>query len=191
MTLYRAATAAAVACALVGGVAESSAFAAHPRTAVEADGEGAPAPSTPTELLEFDSRAAAWTVYNVTNKKTVSSNYTNRAQQLGSCKAARAGTTCTISVTKAATRTVGLALGASRATVTAGLNISKSSTVSMSVSCSSPTLRAGQTYRAWPRGKRYSYQVWKTASNTAGVVTVSKSGTLYAFDPGQNAITCG
>lgn len=157
-----------------------------------------PAPSAPSDpptaepqvTPRISPRAATWTVYSVTDKKTTS-GYTDYSQRLGNCKAIRSGTTCTISVSKAATRTVGLALGASRSTITAGLNISSASTVSMSVPCSSPRLRAGQTYRAWPMGNRYSYRVWKTYSNTAGVVTVTKSTTQYAFSPAQNSITCG
>lgn len=125
--------------------------------------------------------------YQLLDKRTVSTDYTNRSNEIGSCRVLTSGASCTVTTSVSATVSVGLDLGASRGFVTGALNITSATSVSSSASCTSPALPAGSTFRAWPRGTQYSYKL-RHFSRSGGVST---SGTLSAFVPRQNAITCG
>lgn len=134
---------------------------------------------------------ASSTHYVMLNKKTVSKSYVDKAHPLGSCKAGKSGVTCRIDITTSATRTVGLALGATRGWASGQLSISSAKTQSTAVSCTSPKLKKGQVFRAYPRGTRYSYTIQKWLVTTTGYVYVlGKSKTLYAFNPKKNSIYC-
>ena len=122
----------------------------------------------------------------IKDKRVVSSSYTNYSNELASCRALSNNVTCTAAVSRGATRTIGVDLGMSRSLVAAGLNISAGHSVSFNTSCTSPPLRAGQTFRAYPRGVRYSYKVVRVV-----ITQVTTSGTLYAFNPSANQISCG
>ena len=100
-----------------------------------------------------------------------------------------AGITCTISQSTNATRSISLSLGITRGTVASGLGISASSDVGTSVSCTSPALSAGQSFRAYPLGTRFSYKAQKKTI-VGPQTTTEVSGTLYAFDPRANAVAC-
>ena len=116
-------------------------------------------------------------------------NFTNKARQLGICivAAGGAGTKCSISNTYSVETTVGLSFGLSKALVSAGININGSYTASGSVSCTSPALPAGSSYKAWAVGTRVTYQIQKWKIVKAGGRTITTlegtSGTLTAFSP--------
>ena len=117
------------------------------------------------------------------------SNYTNKANQLGICKVASGGggTTCAISNSYSVGTTVGLSFGLSKQAVSAGINVSASHTVSGSVSCTSPPLAAGSSYKAWAVGTRTTYKIQKWKIVKAGGRTITSlqgtSGSLTAFSP--------
>lgn len=133
------------------------------------------------------------TYYTVINKKTINSSYTNKSQLLGSCQ--NPGGTCTINKSVSATRTIQLSLGASRTHVSGGLGISSAGSISYSISCQSRTLKQGETYRAYPLGTRYSYQIraeqWIVERGVKQQkISTKTSGTLYAFNPHVNSVSC-
>ena len=133
----------------------------------------------------------AVTVYKVVSKSLLSSNYTNYSNELARCNAATSGVTCSISQSVSATRTIGLDLGASRGVIATGLSISSASSTSISVTCNSPAMSAGQSFRAYPVGSRYSYKIQKRAVAPGSDTLLATSGTLYAFDPRTSGVTCG
>jgi hypothetical protein len=124
--------------------------------------------------------------YKVIDKVTISTSYTNKADLLGSCTADGTSFNCNLSRTTSAEVSVQLSLGVSVGDVTAGLGITDSSSISTTVSCSKE-IPAGSTFEAWPIGTRYSYKV-EHIESLAPTVT---SGTLYAFVPRENAVSCG
>ncbi len=118
-----------------------------------------------------------------------SSNFTNKARQLGICKVTSggAGTKCSISNSYSVDTTVDLSFGLSRAAVSAGIKISATQSASGTVSCTSPPLPAGASYKAWAVGTRTTYQIQKWKIVKAGGRTITSlegtSGTLTAFSP--------
>lgn len=132
--------------------------------------------------------------YAVINK-TSQSNYTGSV--FASCKITSTGGTCTITTGKTVTRTIGISLGASRSDVSLGLNISSADSVTTTVACASPALKAGQTWKARALGTRYTYKVQKKEGIRprvgGGVIwkIVGTSGTLTAYNPYRSAISCG
>lgn len=129
--------------------------------------------------------------YKVLNKKLLNSTYTNKSKVIGRCTVQTNGGRCTISTGSSVSATVSLALGAGYKDVTGTLGFSASRTVSVNVSCTSPSLKKGQTWVAWSQGSRYSYKIQKTQPHRMGPATKTTSGTLYAFNPRANAVTCG
>lgn len=125
-------------------------------------------------------------VYSVVNKSVNNANYINTGQLLANCSGST-GTSCAISSTKSATRSISLSLSMSRASVAGALGISSAASQSLAISCTSPKLKAGQVYKAYPRGVRYQYKVTRTQRTwtQAGWVNgpTSTSGWLYAFNP--------
>lgn len=111
--------------------------------------------------------------------------YTNFSNRLTYCVAGTTGTTCTLSTTKDATRSIGLDLGITRSAVAASLNISSAWTRSVSVSCTSPALTVGQKFAAYPRGTKFTYRIkrWGTMQTT------TYSSYLSAFNP-DGGILC-
>lgn len=132
-----------------------------------------------------------YTQYSVINKSTVSTNWTNRSQVIGSCKVSRSGTSCTISSGTTATVTVATSLGASKALVSGSLGLSAGKSITVNTSCTSPNLSAGETFRAAAVGTRYQYKVRKVTRMDGRVVTDQTSGWLYAFKPNSSRIHCG
>lgn len=124
--------------------------------------------------------------------KVAHKNYINKSQVLGECRTVTAGQTCSFANATSSTRTVQVALGVSKGFVTGSLNISSATTVSVTVSCTSGVMKAGQRYRAWPIGTRYDYRI-KRAWNS--VLFPNKpaeySKVLHAFNPGKNRYACG
>jgi hypothetical protein len=122
----------------------------------------------------------------VINKQTLSTQYTESSRQIGTCLVTRTGGSCSISVSTTLSASIGVALGMSSGAIASQLGVATSAGVS--VTCSSPAMKAGQTWHAWPRGTRHSYQVRHVQNPGSGTTT---SGALYAFVPRMNAITCG
>lgn len=115
---------------------------------------------------------------------------------IASCKVTTTGGKCAISSGKTATRTIQLSLGASRGDVSAGLNISSATSVSTTVGCHSPALRAGQIWKARALGTKYSYrlqkqQAYKPRIGPTSWKTVGTSGFLTAYNPYRSGISCG
>lgn len=131
--------------------------------------------------------------YAVNKSKTA--NSINFAQLLASCSVGTSGATCTISKGKTATRTISLSLGASRGVIASQLGISADTSVSVSTSCTSPVMSAGQVWKAYPVGDRWSYRIHKrtTVYNNQGFVqstTNEYSAYLSAFNPYSASIHC-
>lgn len=131
--------------------------------------------------------------YNIINKSSTA-NVTGAV--FASCKITTTGGLCSISKGKSVTRTVQVSLGASRADVATGLSISSASSVTTTVGCSSPALRAGQVWKARALGTRHSYRVQKQESYRPRIgptywKTVGTSSVLTAYNPYSSGISCG
>ena len=94
------------------------------------------------------------------------------------CGVGTANATCTLSQNASVTRDIQVSASFSRDGIAGALGISSSSSVGVSVSCTSPALQPGQIWSAYPYGTRLSYRV---VTRTTGSVTYS--GWLSAFDP--------
>lgn len=132
------------------------------------------------------------TKYKMLNHSKVV-DYVDTTHRLGSCE--NPGHTCTITVTHSSTRTFGLSLGVSKAFVAGELNISSSSTVSVSNACSAKTPK-GYYLNAYPRGSRHQYKIRKTVTavyspyRTSTKTGTTTSGWLHTFNPYKDAISC-
>lgn len=127
--------------------------------------------------------------------KSKTASVVNRGQVIAQCSVGTSGSTCTISSGKTATRTINYTLGMARALVASSLGISSAETVSISTSCTSPVMSAGQVWKAYPVGDRWSYRIHKrtTTYSNQGVVQSTKneySGRLNAFNPYSAGIHC-
>jgi hypothetical protein len=153
-------------------------------TALPAHAEGAPSRDAKTiPVVVYDRH----TVQN----KVKTTNYTNKSQVLGDCMVVRAGSTCAIMKQSSASRSVGVALGASRSFVSSSLSISSGTSESVGIQCTSPPLPKNARFRAWPRGDRFTYKIKKERVVSGAVATSSTSGTLTTFNPKKNTLTCG
>jgi hypothetical protein len=124
--------------------------------------------------------------------KRVSTTYMNYAKPVGSCSVGKKGGTCTISKGETATASISTSLGVSKGVIAGTVGFSASESYPITASCSSPELKKGETWTAWPKGDRWAYKVQtgqKYPPNT--FVAEKTSGTLYAFKPHSNAIVCG
>jgi len=121
----------------------------------------------------------------------VSSDWTDRTQEIGSCKVANANLGCSISASDSVSQTIGLSLGASKSFVSGQLSFSATTSRTITVTCSTgPGVSAGQTLVAYPRGKYRTYNIKKTTFTATQSAVVQTSGRLSAFDPKANAYTC-
>jgi len=109
----------------------------------------------------------------------------NFGQRLTYCGTGTSGTTCTISATYSATRSIGLDLGVTRSVVAAGLSISSAFSSSVSIGCQSPLLQVGQKWAAYPYGTLLYYNVKKSITYTQPTTSVR----LTPFSP-DGAIFC-
>lgn len=125
------------------------------------------------------------------NKRLISSNYINRGSLVGACTVTVSGGSCTIAQTTSVARSIQLDLGITRSWVAGKLGVSATSTQTTSVTCNSPVMRAGQTWKAWPRGTRYSYVLRRQTLHSGQYISTKTSGTLYAFNPRANDVVCG
>lgn len=141
-------------------------------------------------------QAAEAAVYRYKVISKTSTSYVTGPKVIGSCKVTSTGGSCSISRGKTATRTIQVSLGASRSAVSAGLNISSAASVTTTVSCKSPALRAGQIWKARALGTSYKYRVQKQKAYKPRVGptswrTVGTSSTLKAYNPYRSGISCG
>jgi len=134
--------------------------------------------------------ATASVVRSVINKSTVSSRYVDMSKSIASCSVGPAGGSCSITRGSTVTQTVQLALGISRGNVTGSLGLSSASSRSLTVGCTSLSMKAGQVYRAYAVGPRYKYQVKAVSMVGYLVAKTETSGVLYAFDPKPSDIHC-
>lgn len=137
-----------------------------------------------------DSAVQTWVI-----NKSKASSVINYSQTMATCRVGSNGSTCTISRGKSATRTITATLGMSRAGVASSLGISSASAVTVSTSCTSPKMRAGQTWSAYPVGDRWSYRIHKRTSRFSNQgrplsETNEYSGYLSAFNPYSASIYC-
>lgn len=124
-----------------------------------------------------------------------SGNNVDYSRIVTSCQVGTAGATCSLTKGKQATRTVDLALGAARNIVSAQLGFSSATSVTISVTCTSPPMKPGQTWKGYAIGDRFTYRIHKrtTVSSNQGAVISTKneySGYLSAFNPYATSIYC-
>ncbi|MGN6503754.1 MAG: hypothetical protein ACTHKX_12755 [Pseudolysinimonas sp.] len=110
---------------------------------------------------------------------------------IASCLIRSDGGTCTITRGKTASREVQLSFGMSWASATAQLGIGSGRTVSTTVSCSSPALSAGTSWKARPVGTIYYYKIRKRIIQAGHVMSTDLSSQLTAFNPSASKIACG
>lgn len=170
--------------AALGLTSGSPAFAADEDPAPDAGGVQV------VEEGETPDRLPSVTIQTVIGKSKVSGSYVNRSNRLASCTVGSSGSTCTIQRSVSATRSVDVSLGITRGAVSSSLGFSAAESVSTSVSCNSPSMKAGQTWSAYPRGDRWSYKVSSVTKVGVRVVASKTSGTLYAFNPRANDVFC-
>jgi hypothetical protein len=134
--------------------------------------------------------ATVKTVSSVIEKTTVSTRYIDRAASISSCSVGTAGARCTIAKGKSASRSIQLTLGLTRKIVSGALGFSADSSVTTTVSCSSPTMKVGQVWRAYAVGTRHKYKAKKVTMVGYLVASTETSGWLYAFNPQPADIHC-
>lgn len=150
--------------------------------------------STPQDISPL--AVTTWYERKVINKSKTSNAL--GAPVIAECSVGRAGTTCTITSGKTATRTIQLGLGITRQSVASSLSISASSSVTISVSCTSNAMKVGEVFRAKARGDRWTYKVQRQQYMSTGVPGaqpvkvggLQTSGTLSAFNPYSNRMYC-
>lgn len=134
--------------------------------------------------------ATAKTVSSVIEKSTVSNRYIDRSKSISSCSVGVAGAKCTIAQGKTASRSIQLSLGLTRRIVAGSLGFSADSSVTTTVSCSSPAMKVGQVWRAYAVGTRHKYKAKKVTMVGYLVAKTETSGWLYAFNPKPADIHC-
>jgi len=77
------------------------------------------------------------------------------------------------------------------ASATAQLGIGSGRTVTTTVSCSSPALEAGTSWKARPVGTIYYYKIRKRLIQAGHVLSTTMSSPLKAFNPSASKIACG
>jgi hypothetical protein len=113
----------------------------------------------------------------------------NFRQELKRCHIHRAKGTCTISETREASVTVEVTAGVSRGIISGQLGFGRTKSVSVSVSCTSPVLRKGQSWVAYPLGRLYTYNITKQDAMGFFKKTVVKRN-AKAFKP-YGGFSCG
>ncbi|MFC7431812.1 MULTISPECIES: hypothetical protein [unclassified Agrococcus] len=134
-------------------------------------------------------------------QRFLATNVTTTSYALGGeiarCSVSSDGGVCAITSGRNATRTITAEIGATRAEIAASLGISAATTVTLTVGCTSPPMRAGQTWRARAMGTRYVYTVVRQELQRPRVgpsrwVTVRTSpNRAQAFSPSSGQLSCG
>lgn len=159
----------------------------EPRSTYPAIVESGASPQVSSSRL----RMSGYPVYvrEVIGKTVLSTNFVS-STAFASCSIGTSGGTCTITSGRSVDRTIALSLGITRAAVAGSLGISSSASVTTTVSCTSPPLAAGSSWRAFPIGTRYRYQVKQTTFTGPITSYSTTSGYLYALDPKPSQIHC-
>ncbi|MFD2841110.1 hypothetical protein ACFSYH_11115 [Populibacterium corticicola] len=123
----------------------------------------------------------------VSEVKRISTKTNQKGRQLGSCRVTTANSTCTVSLSTSATRTVQSDFGLSADWVSGKLGITASKTSTISTSCTSPKLKAGQTYSAWVNETVYTYRIHQYKTRHG----LKISNVLTTRQPKPNGIICG
>ena len=125
--------------------------------------------------------------YKVTGVST--STKPNYQKPVGGCVVGTANSVCTISASYSEKASVSGSLGLSAGQVSAQLGFALETTVSGSMSCTSPPLPKGAAYRAYLTGTYYTYKVEKWKLVKAGGQTartlVERTGSQTAFRPSR------
>jgi hypothetical protein len=108
-----------------------------------------------------------------------------------SCLIQYDGANCTITTGKSVSREVQLAFGMTWAAATSQLGIGRSTSITTTVSCQSPGLPAGTTWKARPVGTKYTYKIRRDTIQAGHVIRTATSGRLTAFNPSASHIACG
>lgn len=117
------------------------------------------------------------------------SNWVNKAKQIGVCQVIKGagGGTCSITNNYSVSTSIQTSFGLSNSTVAANIGISATKTVSSTINWTSPKAPVGSSYKAWATGTRVTYKIQKWKVSKAGGITartlISTSGTLTSFSP--------
>ncbi|MBF4603163.1 hypothetical protein [Curtobacterium sp. VKM Ac-2884] len=132
---------------------------------------------------------AAWGYYHKVISKSSTGSYVG-TEKLASCGSRTVAMDCSLTKGKAATRSIGLDLGATRAWAAGQLKISASATQSVSVTCRKQKVAKGKQLVAYPVGVRYKYKIEKHITGGGKEYVTDTSGWLYAFNPGSARVSC-
>lgn len=174
--------------ALVGAILSSALvattmFSAMPANAAET--------ATGTGAAQSDGAQgrAAWGYYTKMISKSSTGSYVG-TEKLASCGSRTAAMDCSLTKGKAATRSIGLDLGATRKWAAGQLKISASGTQSVSVTCRKQKVAKGKQLVAYPVGVRYKDKIEKHMTGAGKDYVTGTSGWLYAFNPGSARVSC-
>lgn len=137
-------------------------------------------PAIAADLPSVHQPAVSTSISYAATSVTKTSNIVDYAHEIARCSAGAPGTVCLISRTSSATNTFGVAFGLSPSFVAGQLNVSYSATTSVTISCQSPPLASGRTFRAYPLGTSWGYRLTRYSHTPAGT-TSTLSGPLTAF----------
>lgn len=165
----------------------ASIFMATPAQAAEGVPPTPPAPNAPSVQSDtVPERPVYGTTYRVEGV-SFQGNWTDYAHPIAQCMSS--GGTCAITAGRTSTTTIDITAGITRDQVAAGLGISASQSVSLSVGCTSPTLGAKQIWMAFARGRHFEYQIIKTTV-LPGSSGSESLGFFHAFVAYDNQIVC-
>jgi hypothetical protein len=128
--------------------------------------------------------------YFVVIDDTHVSNYTDKSILIGRCDASK-GASCSISSQRQATVSIDVGLGITRELVASSLDVTASSSVTLTLGCTLSKATSSEVLSAYPIGRYFSYKVqqWSFGVGIAAHV-VATTGTLHAFVPYTNQISC-
>lgn len=161
---------------------------------VEAEPLDATLPTIASRALPADAARSCHPGYACTYYEVISvtktDSYVDLAKPIASCTVGTSGATCAIGKGKSVARTVGVQLGVSSLFVSASLHISTETSESTTVTCTSPALRAGQSWLAYGQGVKFTYKVkkWMVINGMPSIPQTSSE--THAFDPEGDSIYC-
>jgi hypothetical protein len=138
------------------------------------------APALAAELPNVRQPAVSTSISYSATSVSKTPNIVDYSHEIGRCSAGAPGTVCSISRTSSATNTFGVAFGLSPALVAGQLSVSYAASTSVTISCQSPPLASGRTFRAYPLGTSWGYRLTRYSHTPAGT-TSTLSGPLTAF----------
>lgn len=163
-------------------------------TASASESNSAPQKSQSSTSAKDQSASPTAFIRPATTRTVVNKSRENKmshsAKSISSCTIGTTGGSCTISKGKSSARTVQVSLGISRKDVTSALGISNAKTVTVQVSCTSPTMKKGQTWRAYAKGYKWNYKIKRVSINYLGQISRTTSGWKHTFNPSPSDIYC-